>query len=123
MGRVNQTLKYLNVRDNPIGNDGAKAFTDSIRVNETLTVLGLEYNQIRNDGARALAEALCHNATITWLRLDGNYEIDYDIINEIEKMEKKTKRGALSPDNIVGLSHKGKDIFFLLIFILNQLDI
>ena len=45
----------MNLYDNSIGDDGAKAIGDALHVNGVLTSLNLEYNQI-GDGKAALRE-------------------------------------------------------------------
>ena len=48
----------LNLIDNNIGAEGAKAIAEALKVNPVLNNLDLGYNSIGDDGAKAIAEAL-----------------------------------------------------------------
>ena len=53
--KVNLVLTNLNLFDNNIGDDGAKAIAEALKVNPVLTELNLFYNKIGADGAKAIA--------------------------------------------------------------------
>ncbi|KAF9952842.1 hypothetical protein BGZ72_005874 [Mortierella alpina] len=63
--KTNSTLATLNLYNNSIGSDGAKALAEALKTNSTLATLDLQRNSIRDDGAKALAEALKINSTVT----------------------------------------------------------
>eukprot|EP00049_Salpingoeca_infusionum_P011633 m.203061 g.203061 ORF g.203061 m.203061 type:complete len:243 (+) comp14986_c0_seq7:1398-2126(+) len=62
--QVNHTLQTLSVYANKIGPEGAKAFADSLKVNCGLTSLTLYQNTIGDEGAIALGEMLKLNSSI-----------------------------------------------------------
>lgn len=69
----NQTLRVLRVRNNTIGDDGAKAFSDVLaRPQSTLQSLSLDANHIGDTGAIALSEALKVNTRLQSLSLGLN---------------------------------------------------
>ena len=74
--RVNATrppvLTKLNLANNAIGPQGAKAIGKALEVNEVLTHIDVGANQIREQGAAAIAEALRGNAVLTTLVLSYN---------------------------------------------------
>ena len=57
----NKTLKHLNIFNNIIGYDGAKAFAEALKVNNTIEFIELGHNRIRNKGLHILADALAFN--------------------------------------------------------------
>ncbi|CAF1067358.1 unnamed protein product, partial [Didymodactylos carnosus] len=69
---TNQTLTTLDLADNKISADGAKAIATALMTNQTLTTLDLGYNQISADEATAIAAALMTNQTLTTLNLWNN---------------------------------------------------
>ncbi|KAJ3429687.1 leucine-rich repeat-containing protein [Anaeramoeba flamelloides] len=71
--KVNQTLIYLNLRENRrIGDEGMQALNEALKVNQTLTNLDLGNNRIGNKGMQALSESLKVNQTLNQLGLAGN---------------------------------------------------
>ena len=68
----NSTLTYLDLGDNSIGAEGARALAEMLPGNATLTTLYLGWNSIGPEGARALAELLPGNSTLKALDLYGN---------------------------------------------------
>ncbi|KAK5809251.1 hypothetical protein F5H01DRAFT_394807 [Linnemannia elongata] len=70
--KTNSTLTTLNLENNLIGFDGAKALAEALKTNKALTTLNLRLNSIGSYGAMALAEALKTNKTLTTLNLVGN---------------------------------------------------
>ena len=65
-------LTVLDLHDNKIGVDGAKAIAEALKVNPVLTSLDLQMNSIGDDGAKAIAEALKVNPVLTELQSGGN---------------------------------------------------
>jgi hypothetical protein len=70
--KVNTTLTTLGLRNNQIGNDGAKLIAEALKINKTLTTLNLGGNNIDKDGAELIADALKENKTLTTLNLYHN---------------------------------------------------
>ena len=70
--KVNAVLTILDLGMNNIGDGGAKAIAEALKVKVVLTTLGLYKNSIGPEGAIAIAEALKVNAMLTNLRLDSN---------------------------------------------------
>ena len=68
----NTTLEDLDLHDNNIQDDGAKALAKALIFNETLKSLYLRYTQIGDEGAKALAKALEFNKTLKYLDLSRN---------------------------------------------------
>jgi len=51
-------LKSLNLWDNSIGDEGAKALASALRVNEVLQSINLEYNNLGDEGKGAIRDAV-----------------------------------------------------------------
>ena len=68
----NDTLTSLNLHDNDIGDEGAKALATAMKENENikLTSLNLRANNIGDEGARAIATAMKENEKIKLTRLN-----------------------------------------------------
>ena len=62
----------LNLFNNRIGAEGARALAEALKTNKALTSLDLRRNSIGAEGARALAEALKTNSALTSLDLRWN---------------------------------------------------
>jgi len=73
-------LKRLNLRNNQIGPDGARA----LAALTGLTALNLSYNQIGDEGAQALAAL----TGLTALNLSGNGAIDLRPLMSLRKLER-----------------------------------
>ncbi|XP_004364528.1 hypothetical protein CAOG_01660 [Capsaspora owczarzaki ATCC 30864] len=63
------TLTWLKLNRNCIGEDGARAIADALKVNSTLRCFLLKQNQIGDAGGQAIAEALKVNTRLTDLLL------------------------------------------------------
>ena len=62
----------MQLSDNDIGNDGAKAIADALKDIHSLEKLDLSRNKIGDDGAKAIADALKDNHTLKSLFLFSN---------------------------------------------------
>ncbi|KAF9539906.1 hypothetical protein EC957_004873 [Mortierella hygrophila] len=69
---TNSRLATLDLRSNPIRENGAQALFEALKTNLTLTTLSLRANSIGDNGAQILAEALKNNSTLTNLDLGLN---------------------------------------------------
>ena len=69
---TNTSLTSLNLLNNRIGDEGANALAAALKTNTSLTSLNLGDNRIGDDGANALATALKTNTSLTSLNLRGN---------------------------------------------------
>ncbi|KAL0243319.1 hypothetical protein GEMRC1_005880 [Eukaryota sp. GEM-RC1] len=69
---VNTYVITINLWNNSIGVEGARALAEALKLNDCVTVINLGYNSIGDEGARALAEALKVNATLTTVNLRYN---------------------------------------------------
>jgi len=58
--------------DEPVGDEGAKAISDSLQLNSTLTELSLSEGGIGVAGGKALSRLLKENTTLTTLNLNSN---------------------------------------------------
>ncbi|KAG0312635.1 hypothetical protein BGZ97_010995 [Linnemannia gamsii] len=65
-------LTTLDVADNSIDENDARALAKVLKINSTLTTLNLRGNSIGSNGGQALAEALKSNSTLTTLDLAYN---------------------------------------------------
>jgi Ran GTPase-activating protein (RanGAP) involved in mRNA processing and transport len=70
--KVNAVVTELGLNANNIGPEGAIAIAEALKVNAVVTTLNLMYNSIGAEGAKAIAEALKVNAVVTTLYLYGN---------------------------------------------------
>mmetsp|Transcript_11697 Transcript_11697/g.13522 ORF Transcript_11697/g.13522 Transcript_11697/m.13522 type:complete len:929 (-) Transcript_11697:915-3701(-) len=71
--KYNNTLTYLDLKKNHIGDKGGVAIAAFLYRNNTLEELILKQNQISDSGAKALAKALKHNDTLCQLDLSRNF--------------------------------------------------
>jgi len=71
--RVNRTLKFLYADANSISTTGALALSEALRMNKTLLLLSLTGNEIDSVGMTALAEALCLNSALQTLDIQSNH--------------------------------------------------
>jgi Ran GTPase-activating protein (RanGAP) involved in mRNA processing and transport len=69
---IDSVLTTLNLEENSIGFEGAKALVRTLKTYPTLTTLGLKSNSIGPPVAKALAEALKTNSALTTLDLQRN---------------------------------------------------
>merc|ERR1712216_793757 len=70
--RTMPNLKSLTLRENNIGDKGAKAIVRALEGNETLKELNLSANAFGDEGAKAIATALEGNETLKELNLSAN---------------------------------------------------
>jgi len=87
----NSTVTNINLKNNDIDTEGAKALAEALKVNRTLTNINLHSNDIGNEGAKALAEALKANSTVTYIGLYGN-KIGNEGAKALRKLEKEKKQ-------------------------------
>jgi len=60
--KTNSSLKFLNLFNNKIGYDGAKAFAETFSVNKTIEFVEFGHNRIRDKGLFELGEGLAKNS-------------------------------------------------------------
>jgi hypothetical protein len=70
--RVSHTIESLQLGDNEIGVEGARAMADVLKENTSLQMLDLHGNNIGVEGARAMADALKENTSLHTLNLYSN---------------------------------------------------
>ena len=80
--RINKTVKYLDISDNPVGDDGISAISDGLHVNATLIQLVARSCKFYSKGAESIAEMLQTNKTLKYLDISGNH-IDDDGITTV----------------------------------------
>ena len=83
--KVNTVLTRLILGGNSIGDDGAKAIAEALKDNTVLTKLSLQGDSIGVDGAKAIAEALKVNTVLTTLHLSFN-SIGDNLLNDTTKL-------------------------------------
>ena len=69
---INKTLKYLDISENNIGDDGISAISDSLHVNTTLIQLVAHSCQFQSKGAESVARMLQANKTLKYLDISDN---------------------------------------------------
>ena len=82
--RNNNTLRYLDLSDNGLREEGASEIAKSLKNNTSLLNLDLSRNNIGNEGAIAIAAVLKNNNTLRYLDLSDN-EIGEEGVSEIAK--------------------------------------
>ena len=70
--QVNQTLRYLDLRNNQITYGGGAYIANALKSNRVLKTLDLRWNNIGLQGARAFLSMLKHNTEIMRLELAGS---------------------------------------------------
>ena len=70
--RFNKTLKYLDISDNPVGDNGISAISDGLHDNTTLIQLLACCCEFHSEGAESIAEMLQTNKTLKYLDISGN---------------------------------------------------
>uniref|UniRef100_A0A7S3PEE6 Roc domain-containing protein n=1 Tax=Aplanochytrium stocchinoi TaxID=215587 RepID=A0A7S3PEE6_9STRA len=68
----NTSLRFLEVRNNKISDNGAKAIANSLKTCNNLIFLNLSGNEISNDGVFEIGQSLEYNSTLTKLSLHHN---------------------------------------------------
>ena len=71
--RINETLKYLDISENPVGDDGISAISDGLHVNTTLIQLLVHSCEFHSKGAKSIAEMLQTNKTLKYLEISDNH--------------------------------------------------
>ena len=71
--RVNKTVKYLDISDNPVGDDGISAISDGLHDNTTLIQLVACSCEFHSKGAESIAKMLLTNKTLKYLDISGNH--------------------------------------------------
>ena len=71
--RSNETLKYLNISDNPVGDDGISVISDGLYINATLIQLVARSCEFHSKGAKSIGEMLQTNKTLKYLDISGNH--------------------------------------------------
>jgi len=85
----NKSLRYLNVFNNKIGYDGAKAIAENIVANHPmLEFLELGHNRIRDKGLDAIIDALIENkhSNLRILGLRFNFITNTGILENFTKL-------------------------------------
>jgi Ran GTPase-activating protein (RanGAP) involved in mRNA processing and transport len=72
LGRKDNLMKELDLRENQIGDDGVAALAQALTIKQGLLTLDLRENQIGNKGAQSIANALSNQCTLTDLNLSDN---------------------------------------------------
>ncbi|KAM4713136.1 dynein regulatory complex subunit 5 [Anableps anableps] len=90
-------LETLNLCDNEIRSQGAKAIAHALSNNVTLLSLNLRLNQVGDEGGHAIAEALQNNKTLSHLHLGGN---DVASITAVELSKVLLKNKTLKSINL-----------------------
>ena len=88
--RICETLKYLEISDNPIGDDGISAISDNLHVNTTLIQLVARNCEFHSKGAKAVAKMLEVNKTLKYLDISKNHIGDDGIIAIIYSIRTNT---------------------------------
>ena len=80
--RINKILKYLDISDNAVGDDGISAISDGLHNNTMLVQLLACSCQFHSKGATSISKMLQTNKTLKYLDISGNH-IDNDGITAV----------------------------------------
>ena len=70
--KINESLKCLDISNNPIGDDGISALSDGLHVNTTLIQLVVHKCEVHSEGAKTIAKMLQANKTLKYLNISNN---------------------------------------------------
>ena len=75
MLKKNKTLKFLNISDNPIGDDGISAVASGIKTNTSTALIELNISgcEFHSEGIKSIAAVLKSNKTLKSLNLSENH--------------------------------------------------
>ncbi|CAF1662946.1 unnamed protein product, partial [Adineta ricciae] len=101
--QTNKTVKHFTMKNNAIGEEGARYIAEALRTNTTLISIDLDGNRIGNKGVQYLVDGLQHNTVIRSIFLGGN-DIGEDgalhLAEGIKRMKTLTTLGL--NDNQIG---------------------
>ena len=105
----NNSLEYLDLRNNKLNTSAAHAISNIIRNTISLATLDLRWNELGNHGAKAILEALEQNSKIQHIELGGN-NITEDLIGQINSRleQNRQKRGEWTGNKTKGFE-RGND--------------
>lgn len=69
--QVNQTLRYLDLKNNQISHEGGTNIANALKANHVLRMLDLKWNNVGMLGAKSFLNMLKHNKMIVKLDLSG----------------------------------------------------
>ena len=75
-GKINATLRKLDIRCNKTSNEGAAIISYYLKSNNSLQVLDISSNEITSEGAKWIGEAIEVNTTLQKLNIDKNRIFD-----------------------------------------------
>jgi len=81
--QANQTLRFLDLRNNQITHEGGTHIANALKINRVLKVLDLRWNSVGMLGAKSFISMLRQNKEIIKLELSGN-NIPSDMLKAIE---------------------------------------
>lgn len=97
-------MASINLTNNKIGDDGAKAIAEMLKINKTLALVNLSYNGIGFEGAKAIVESLLNNKVITNC---GIVPLEYlDLVNWIIKTNHTIFNQQEADKVLVGLAQR-----------------
>jgi Ran GTPase-activating protein (RanGAP) involved in mRNA processing and transport len=73
--KLSDSVRYISLRNNIIGNLGIKFLCESLKNNIDLEALDLRCNKIGMEGARFFGELFKKNNTLYYVNFTGNYAI------------------------------------------------
>lgn len=79
----NKSIKFLNLFNNKIGFDGAKAFGDTLQKNQSLEFIEFGHNRIRDKGLLQLADGIAKNKSsgLKYLGFRFNYLTETGVVD------------------------------------------
>jgi Ran GTPase-activating protein (RanGAP) involved in mRNA processing and transport len=83
-------LVQLDLRENKIGENGAKHIKELLRVNSSIKVLSLSRNKLENSGMRSIGKGLSMNSSIVFLDVSKNNVGDSGVKQFVESIEGNT---------------------------------
>ncbi|CAH1390399.1 unnamed protein product [Nezara viridula] len=86
----NQSLEYLDLRNNQVCSAGANELSVALKQNHSLKILDLRWNKLKNKGVDYLQNALKFNVSIKELLLKGNF-VHFQETTSVELCVKKNE--------------------------------
>ena len=116
---TNNSLSFVSLRGNILGDTGLDAISRSLRLNNSITQLDLRSTQLTDKNAITLIECLHHNTTIRQIRIVDN-NISRNCFIKIGKLLMWNYHGCLTLNKIRNMPQDCKDHFVFIMMILNR---
>ena len=78
--KISKTFHTLDIRNNNIGNEGAKEIADAIKISNTFHTLNINWTEIGKEGAKEKANTIKISNTFQTLNIELNQQICWKIV-------------------------------------------